>query len=110
MAADLRDENKRLHRAGQTVGAQAAARVVSVLCLLVQTPLLLRHFGTENFGWLMAVTSFVGLSQYIDLGSAIALQQQLSVAWGTGDSERLSQVYAGGRRFARGQFGGGASD
>ena len=91
------EDGRRLHRAGQTAGAQLAARIISGLCVIIQTPLLLRHLGTDSFGWLMVVTAFVGVSQFADFGAAIALQQQLSVAWGKGEEERLAAVFAGGR-------------
>ena len=94
--------HRRWRRVGQNAGALAAARVVSGLCQLALVPLLLRVLGTETFGWAMALTALVGLSQFADLGVAMALQQKLSEAWARGDQAGLRRTYASGQRLLLG--------
>lgn len=90
---------QRWWRVGQNAGAQIAARVVSGLCQLALVPLILSRLGVDSFGWTMALTTFVGLSQFTDLGVAMALQQALSEAWAHGDDDTLRRVYASGARL-----------
>ena len=91
--------HRRWWRVGQNAGALVAARVVSGLCQLALVPLLLGILGTETFGWAMALVALVGLSQFADLGTAMALQQKLSEAWARGDAAGLRRTYASGRRL-----------
>ena len=86
-------------RVGQNAGALVAARVVSGLCQLALVPLLLGLLGTEKFGWVMALVALAGLSQFADLGTAMALQQKLSEAWARNDAAGLRQTYAAGLRL-----------
>jgi O-antigen/teichoic acid export membrane protein len=97
--AGPRDDGRRWHRAGMTASAQITARVVTGVCVLVQTPLLLSQLGTRTFGWLMAVSAFSWLCQYADLGALIALQQQLAVAWAVNDDQALRRIFTGGNRL-----------
>jgi O-antigen/teichoic acid export membrane protein len=76
--------------------------VVSGLCQLALIPLLLGLLGTATFGWIMALVALVGLSQFADLGAAMALQQKLSEAWARGDAAGLRQTYASGVRLLLG--------
>ena len=91
--------HRRWWRVGQNAGALVAARVVSGLCQLALVPLLLGLLGTERFGWVMALVALAGLSQFADLGTAMALQQKLSEAWARSDAAGLRQTYAAGRRL-----------
>ena len=90
---------QRWWRVGQNAGAQITARVISGLCQLALVPLILSRLGVDSFGWIMALTTFVGLSQFADLGVAMALQQALSEAWAQGDDASLRSVYASGARL-----------
>ena len=76
--------------------------MVSGLCQLALIPLLLRLLGTGTFGWVMALVALVGLSQFGDLGVAMALQQKLSEAWARGDDAGLRRTYASGLRLLLG--------
>ena len=93
---------RRWWRVGQNAGALVAARVVSGLCQLALIPLLLGLLGTGTFGWVMALVALVGLSQFADLGVAMALQQKLSEAWARGDASGLRRTYASGGRLLLG--------
>lgn len=90
---------QRWWRVGQNAGAQIAARVISGLCQLALVPLILSQLGVDSFGWTMALVTLVGLSQFTDLGVAMALQQALSEAWAHGDHDSLRRVYASGLRL-----------
>jgi O-antigen/teichoic acid export membrane protein len=98
-ADSLPSGRRRWWRVGQNAGALVAARVVSGLCQLALIPLLLGLLGTRTFGWVMALVALVGLSQFADLGAAMALQQKLSEAWARGDAAGLRRTYASGVRL-----------
>ena len=93
---------RRWWRVGQNAGALVAARVVSGLCQLALVPLLLGLLGTATFGWVMALVALVGLSQFADLGAAMAFQQKLSEASARGDGTGLRRTYASGVRLLLG--------
>ena len=89
----------RWERLGVNAGASIAGRIVAGLCQFALVPLLLGQLGTEAFGWTMALVAIVSLSQFADLGVAMALQHELSVAWARQDSAALRRTYASGQRL-----------
>jgi O-antigen/teichoic acid export membrane protein len=93
---DTHEARIRWWRVGQTAGANFVARFISGLCQLVMVPLLLHAFGAQHFGWVMTITNLVALSQFIDLGVAIALQHTLAEAWSRRATTEVQTVFASG--------------
>ena len=90
------ESERRWWRIGQNAGALAIARVLSGLCQFLLVPVLLRTLGTETFGWAMALVALVSLSQFADLGVAMAFQQDLSEAWARNERTGIRRTYASG--------------
>ncbi len=95
----LRAGRRRWQLVGQNAGAQILSRLVSGLCQLAFVPLLLHRLGTDTFGWVMAAVACVALSQFADLGVAMALQQNLSEAWARRDFAAAQHTYVAGARL-----------
>jgi O-antigen/teichoic acid export membrane protein len=68
-----------------------AARVVGIICQLLQVPLVITALGSEAFGLWVTMTSFTSLMQFTDLGLGIGVQNRLT--------EKLSQGEFGGARM-----------
>ncbi len=96
---------RRWWRVGQNAGASFVAKIVSGACALVMVPLLLTQLGVEMFGWVSALVALVSLSQFADLGVAMALQSALSAAHARESDGALRTVYASGTRLLAGLGG-----
>jgi O-antigen/teichoic acid export membrane protein len=59
---------QRYRRVGASALAYLAARVVTSTSTLVAIPLATRYLGSEKFGLLMLVTSFIALLAFADFG------------------------------------------
>jgi O-antigen/teichoic acid export membrane protein len=89
---------ERYRRAALTVLASVAARGVSILTLLITTPLTLGYLGEERYGLLMVVTSFLGFLIFADLGIGNGLINTIS------DAHAKDDRAAAGRSVSSGFF------
>jgi O-antigen/teichoic acid export membrane protein len=86
--------SERARRIAQTSITSIFARVVNVLSGLITVPLALPYLGIEQFGIWMALTGFVSLLSFTDLGLSIGLQSALTKCHGTNDREKPSRLIA----------------
>jgi O-antigen/teichoic acid export membrane protein len=73
----------------RTFGASALARVIAAACSLVQVPLAIAHLGSQAYGLWMTLTGIWALLNFTDLGLGLALQNQMSAAWGRDDQPAM---------------------
>jgi len=81
---------ERYRRAALTTLAQAFARGVSILTILISVPLTLRYLGAERYGMWMTISSVVMMLGFADLGLGLGLMNTVSEAHGRDD--RLAAV------------------
>jgi O-antigen/teichoic acid export membrane protein len=80
-------------RIGRALGAGAFGQAVTILVQLVSVPLFLQYWGIERYGeWLIlaAIPSYLALS---DLGFGSAAANEMTMAAGAGDHERVVATY-----------------
>lgn len=80
-------------RIGRALGAGAFGQAVTVLVQLASIPLFLRYWGIERYGeWLIlsAIPSYLALS---DLGFGSAAANEMTMAAGAGNRERVITTY-----------------
>ncbi|MCX6955545.1 MAG: hypothetical protein NTV51_25645 [Verrucomicrobia bacterium] len=82
----------------RTFGASAVARVISAACSLLQVPLALAHLGSQAYGLWMTLTGIWALLSFADLGLGLALQNQMSAAWGREDPAAMKGLLLYGLR------------
>lgn len=66
---------------------------------IVLTPLLLRHFGTANYGLWVLLTSVVGYAGLLDAGVGTAVIQHASQAHAKDDHDALAELYGTATAF-----------
>lgn len=82
----------------RTFGASALARVISAACSLLQVPLALAQLGSQAYGLWMTLTGIWALLSFADLGLGLALQNQMSAAWGREDQAAMKGLMLHGVR------------
>ena len=83
--------NERYRRILLTGGTTAIVKVFSALINLFTVPLTLHYLGSEQYGLWMAISSFMVLMNFADLGLGIGLLNAISKANGM-ENIRLAQI------------------
>jgi O-antigen/teichoic acid export membrane protein len=78
---------ERYRRVAMTAIANAAARMASLIVMLISVPLALHYLGKQQYGLWITIVSLVALLNFADLGLANGLVSAVSRAEGEGDSE-----------------------
>jgi O-antigen/teichoic acid export membrane protein len=86
-AAVAARSRQRYRRVGASAVAYLVARVVTFTSTLVVIPVAARHLGTEKFGLLMLVTSFIALLAFADFGLGSGLVNAIAEADARDDRE-----------------------
>lgn len=81
----LNTQDPRYRRLWLTGASSTLAKAVSVLAMLITVPAVLSHLGSDRYGLWIAVTSFVGLLSFADLGLGNGLVNAISEANGRDD-------------------------
>jgi O-antigen/teichoic acid export membrane protein len=76
---------ERLRRLILTALAGAAAKAISLACLLISIPLALHYLGAERYGLWMAIMSVVAMMGFADLGIGNGLMNAIAEAHGRDD-------------------------
>jgi len=69
---------ERARRIARTAASAIVARLINVLSGLITVPVTLPYLGVEQFGIWMALTGFIALLSFTDLGIGIGLQSGLT--------------------------------
>ncbi|MDD2921117.1 MAG: MATE family efflux transporter, partial [Anaerolineales bacterium] len=87
--ADTEEESskERLRRVALTAMVSAFAQGVSMLTVLVSVPLTLNYLGAERYGLWIAISSFIAILGFADLGMGNGLLNALAGANGRDDHE-----------------------
>jgi O-antigen/teichoic acid export membrane protein len=88
--------DRRYRHALLTALANAAARISSLVVLIVSIPLTLAYLGDERFGLWMLIASLPVLFGFLDFGIGNGLLNQVARAKATGDADRLTEVISHG--------------
>lgn len=95
-----RSEAVPLSTIGWTVATAVAARLASIGSTFAVFPFALAYLGTERFGVLVTLTSFVALFSFLDLGIGNALMNATSRAGGNTDKAEVVTAGAQAYRLA----------
>ena len=76
---------ERYRRAGRTAFTAMVASTVNIATGLITVPITLSYLGVERYGLWMALTSFVALLTFSDMGLTIGLQNALAECNGRDD-------------------------
>lgn len=82
----------RWRRATASIGGAVVARIVGVICALVQVPLALHLLGIEGFGAWAILGTTAGLVVLLDGGTGFALQNAVSEAAARHDSAKIAAL------------------
>jgi O-antigen/teichoic acid export membrane protein len=85
---------ERARRIAQTSSSAIVARLINILSGLITVPLTLPYLGVELFGIWMALTGFVALLSFTDLGLGIGLQSALTKCYAKDDRLTPSKLNA----------------
>jgi O-antigen/teichoic acid export membrane protein len=89
---------ERYRRVALTTLASGAAKVISILTMLISVPLTLKYLGTERYGLWMAINSVVLMLAFADLGMGNGLMNAIARAHGK-DDRQAAQNYVSSAFF-----------
>jgi len=87
---------ERYRRAALTALAQAFAKGVGILTMLISVPLTLHYLGAERYGMWMTISSVILMIGFADLGMGLGLLNVVSEAHGREDRQAAAGYVSSG--------------
>ncbi|HEY5892024.1 MAG TPA: oligosaccharide flippase family protein [Chthoniobacterales bacterium] len=94
IAAKLGKSSARGKSLGMFFATSLFSRGITVVCQLVQVPLVLHAFGTEGFGLWVTLTGFLQLLVFTDLGIGASAQNQMAEALAQKNFDLARQLFS----------------
>jgi O-antigen/teichoic acid export membrane protein len=88
--------SERHRRVALSAMSAAAARGVTILSGLIIVPLAVRYLGTERYGLLITIASFVALISWADFGIGNGVLNSVATAHGRGDRDAARTAVSSG--------------